>query len=150
MTSNSPGSAPERMDESNSSDPFMTLSPDAATSPHLSPTYHHTKLMFTDLFRECLSLDSSDDGYQKTLVGLSNCGKSMERPMHSLFPDAPCKLVLAVHLASPRNVSADPTRYLPSFTNLAAVPRLAPTGLSDDACLTPIGVQNYLQGPKES
>ena len=65
LTSDSPGSAPARMDESNSSDPFMTLSPDTATSPRLPPTYNYTKLMFTDPFQECLSLDSSDDGYQK-------------------------------------------------------------------------------------
>ena len=74
----------------------------------------------------------------------------MELSMDSLFPDAPCKLVLAVHLASTRNALADPTRYLPSFTNLAAVPRLAPTGPSNDACIAPTGIQNHLQAPKES
>ena len=57
------------------------------------------------------------------LVGQSYCGKSMEPPMHSLFPNAPCKLVLAFHLAPPRNASANPTLTIFQKFSDGALPR---------------------------
>ena len=43
--------------------------------------------------------------------------------MHSLFPNAPCKLVLAFHLAPPRNASANPTLTIFQKFSDGALPR---------------------------
>jgi len=80
--------------------PYYDVAPGRSSISHLPPAYRHTKLVFTSPFQECLSPDSSDDGYQKMLVGLStDCGKSMEPSMYSLIPDAPCRLVPATYLS---------------------------------------------------
>jgi len=105
-------------------------------SPHKAHAYGPVPGMFVNRFiRRRVS---------KTLVGPSDCGKSMERihyfqtPLAGWFP----LLKYSSRVNPQRLGGSDPV--------LAAVPRLAPTGPSSGACPALTGIlANHPQAPRE-
>jgi len=99
-------------------------------SPHKTHVYGPIPGMFVNRFTR--------QRESKTLVGPSDCGKSMERihyfqtPLAGWFP-------LLKYLSR-----VDPQRPGGSGPVLAAVPRLAPTGPSSGVCPAPTGIPNHL------